>query len=411
MFQINEKNQKIVNTKLKIPESEFNTQFICNPKNSDEIHQNILRRKGIGDIDRVLELSRKLKDENTSKELLKELALIPNSTDEKIIDYPAEGKVIKICNSAPIFDFKAKTFSELASSLKLVRMEDLGPVVGDKSYILIGDLAQLEEALIHYTLHKLSRFGFKLISVPDILPKEVIERCGLSVHGQRTLVYSLSDGYGDDLSLSGTAEMSLASKLINSKISHKELPLKLAAVSRCFRAEISNNFDEPGIYRVHQFTKVEMFVCTDEKESTKMLNNLVEIQENLFNHLGLNFKIIDMASHELGAPANRKFDIEGWYPGKKVFGELSSSSNCTDYQSRRLNIKYQTESNELKFVHTLNGTACAIPRMLMAICEMFQTKEGNIKIPKLLVPFMDGKTEITKQNIADMRVYKFKSRK
>lgn len=410
-FQINEINKKIINNKLKIPEAEFNTDYICNPANRDIIYNNIVKRKGVGNIDRVLELSNNLNDENTMKEFNNEISKIPNTTDPIIFDYPDEGKIIKSCNNIPNYDFVPKTFDELSKNLKLVRMDEMGPVAGDKSYILIGDLAQLEEALIQYTIRKLMKFGFQLISVPDILPTKVIEKCGLNISGERNFIYSLTDNYGDDLSLSGTAEMSLASKLINSIIPHEELPIKLAAVSRCFRAEISNNIDEPSIYRVHQFTKVEMFVCTDEKNSCNMLNNLVDIQENLFNDLQLNFKIIDMASHELGAPANRKFDIEGWYPGKKNFGELSSSSNCTDYQSRRLNIKYKNNhSNDLKFVHTLNGTACAVPRMLMAICETFQTKEGNIKIPQLLVPFMNGKTEITKQHIADMRIYKSKSK-
>ncbi|KAF7994711.1 hypothetical protein HCN44_004183 [Aphidius gifuensis] len=408
--QINEINKKIINTKLKIPEAEFNTEFICNPANRDIINHNIVKRKGVGNIDRVLELSKNANDENSVKELHKEISKIPNTTDPKVFDYPDEGKIIKSCNVPGDFDFEPKTFDELSKSLKLVRMDELGPVAGDKSYILIGDLAQLEEALIQYTISRLMKFGFQLISVPDILPTKVIERCGLNISGERNFIYSLTDNYGDDLSLSGTAEMSLASKLIDSIIPHEELPLKLAAVSRCFRAEISNNIDEPSIYRVHQFTKVEMFICTDEKNSCDMLDNLVEIQENLFKDLGLSFNIIDMASHELGAPANRKFDIEGWYSGKKGFGELSSTSNCTDYQSRRLNIKYKND-NELKFVHTLNGTACAVPRMLMAICETYQTKEGNIKIPQLLIPFMNGKSEITKQNIADMRIYKSKSKK
>ncbi|KAH0555239.1 hypothetical protein KQX54_016323 [Cotesia glomerata] len=155
-----------------------------------------------------------------------------------------------------------------------------------------------------------------------------------------------------------------------------------------------------------------MFACTSEDKSSKFLEELLEIQENIFQDLGLGFKIIDMPSHELGAPAYRKIDIEGWLPGKNAYGELSSCSNCTDFQSRRLNIKYKdnNNNNEAKYVHTLNGTACAVPRTLIAICETHQLNNGNIEVPEVLVPFMNGKKIIETQNVGEMRTYKFKSR-
>ncbi|XP_015119122.1 serine--tRNA ligase, chloroplastic/mitochondrial [Diachasma alloeum] len=413
-FVRNRKEPRIISSsKLSIPETNFNTDLLCDSKNREAIAMNIKCRKGIGDVDKILQLSTNNstvdKMERTI-ELAKELNKIPNFTFPKVLEYGNEGKIIKECTKySTRHDFKQKTFIELAKSLKLLRMEDLGPIAGDKSYILLGDVAQLEEALIQYSIRRLMHNGFKLISVPDVLPTQVIEKCGMIVDGERTLIYSLDDLYGDDLSLSGTAEMALATKLINSNIDFENnLPLKLAAVSRCFRAEISNSAEEQGIYRVHQFTKVEMFACTKECESDNIFKELTEIQERLFTELELPFKIIDMPSHDLGAPAYRKFDIEGWLPGREAFGELSSCSNCTDYQSRRLNIKYRTVNGESKYVHTLNGTACAIPRTIIAICENFQTKDGKIQIPEKLVPFMNGKNVIEKQKIADMRDYKYK---
>ncbi|XP_044581055.1 serine--tRNA ligase, mitochondrial, partial [Cotesia glomerata] len=392
---------------IKIPAPDLDTSYICDPKNRLSIANNISHRKGVGDIDKVLKLS---SDPSKQDEFLKELSKIPNRTDPRVLEYGDQGKVLKE-TSTRSYNFKPKSFMDLVKNLKLIRIENLGPVSGPKSYILLGDLAQMEEALVQFSVRKLLKQGFKLVSVPDILPTTVIERCGMVMDGEHHLIYTLNKAYGD-VCLSGTAEMALAMKMMNKVIDGDSLPVKLAAVSRCFRAEASNNVEEAGIYRVHQFTKVEMFACTSEDKSSKFLEELLEIQENIFQDLGLGFKIIDMPSHELGAPAYRKIDIEGWLPGKNAYGELSSCSNCTDFQSRRLNIKYKdnNNNNEAKYVHTLNGTACAVPRTLIAICETHQLNNGNIEVPEVLVPFMNGKKIIETQNVGEMRTYKFKSR-
>lgn len=189
--------------------------------------------------------------------------------------------------------------------------------------------------------------------------------------------------------------MALAGYFAGSKLKPDQLPVKVTAVSRCFRAETSKLQEERGIYRVHQFTKVEMFSVCRPSESHAMLEEFREIETNLFLNLGLHFKLLDMPPHELGAPAYRKYDIEAWMPGRKQWGEISSCSNCTDYQARRLNIKVDDTD---EFAHTVNGTACAIPRMLIAIVETFQHKDGYIEIPKVLQKFM--KTEkIVKQKV------------
>ncbi|KAL0120717.1 hypothetical protein PUN28_008410 [Cardiocondyla obscurior] len=389
------------------PEPEYNTDFLYNPANRDAIFNNIKRRKGIGDIDKILQYA-----QNPEKQdlLQQELSKIPNCTHPLVIDCGDKPKLLKECGKKPEFDFEPQEFAEIASNLKAIRTRTLGPVSGQKSYILIGDLAELEEALIQYALKKLLKNGFKLLSVPDIIPTKIIERCGLIVNDGHTLIYNLDSHYGDNYSLSGTAEMSLAGKLINTVLSYDTLPMKLAAVSRCYRAEGSGAVDERGIYRVHQFTKVEMFVCSEPSQSEEVFQNLQDIQEELFSSLGLHFQILDMPPVELGSPAYRKCDVEGWMPGRKLYGELSSCSNCTDYQSRRLNIKYKTKDGNVKHVHTLNGTACAIPRMLITLCETYQTRHHRITVPNNLVPLMNGKTLIKKQPIADMRPYKYKQK-
>ncbi|XP_043260842.1 serine--tRNA ligase, mitochondrial [Colletes gigas] len=399
--------QSDVNTIQQIPEPEYNIEFLCNPSNRDIILNNIIKRKGIGNIDKVLEYSQKPK---LKESFLYELSKIPNQTDPTILSYGNEPQVLKKCGCKPEFDFELQEFLPLVKKLKLLRNEALGPLVGQRGYIFVGDLAELEEALVHYTVNELVKHGFKLVSVPDIIPTKVIERCGLISDNERTLVYTLNSSYGDNYSLSGTSEMALAYKIMNTTFSIDDLPLKLAAVSRCFRAETSSTINERGIYRVHQFTKVEMFVCSEQEKSMEEFQNLQAIQENLFSSLNLHFKIIDMPPCDLGAPAYRKVDMEGWMPGRQLYGELSSCSNCTDYQSRRLSIKYKARNGEVLHVHTLNGTACAIPRMLIALCETHQTKHARIKIPEILIPYMRGKTLIRKQPVAAMRIYKYKQK-
>ncbi|KZC10039.1 PREDICTED: serine--tRNA ligase, mitochondrial [Dufourea novaeangliae] len=396
-----------VNSVQQMPQPEYNINFLCNPSNRNVIRNNIIARKGIGNIDKVLELSQK---PELKESFLHELNKIPNQTDPTVLSYGNEPRVLQKCGYKPEFDFEPKEFSELVTKLKLLKTQSLGPLIGQRGYIFVGDLAELEEALVHYTIKQLMNYGFKLISVPDIIPTKVIERCGLISDNGRTLVYTLNPSYGDDYSLSGTAEMSLAYKVMNSTFCSAELPLKLAAVSRCFRAETSRMAEERGIYRVHQFTKVEMFVCSVQEKSVEQFQELQEIQQNLFSSVNLHFQIVDMPPHDLGAPAYRKVDMEGWMPGRKLYGELSSCSNCTDYQSRRLNIKYKMQNGDILYAHTLNGTACAIPRMLIAICETHQTKHARIRVPEVLVPYMKEKVLIRKQPVADMRMYKYKQK-
>lgn len=197
--------------------------------------------------------------------------------------------------------------------------------------------------------------------------------------------------------------MALAGYFAGFKLKADKLPVKVTAVSRCFRAETSALQDEKGIYRVHQFTKVEMFSVCRPTESTAMLDEFREIETNLFKNLGLHFKLLDMPPHELGAPAYRKYDIEAWMPGRKMWGEISSCSNCTDYQARRLNI---TVDDTGEFAHTINGTACAIPRMLIAIIENFQREDGSIIIPEPLRPFMRIEKIVKRKILPELKLVK-----
>ncbi|XP_026327116.1 serine--tRNA ligase, mitochondrial isoform X2 [Hyposmocoma kahamanoa] len=397
---------------------DIDVDYYCNEQNSEEIKQNIARRKGIGDLQKVLEMYNIYKQTSVTdskydimkRRFYKELSSLPNKTHPSVRDYEEEPRLVHELNDKR--DYGSHTpleFSEITRRLNLMRTDKLGQTCGHKSYYFLGELAELEEALIKYSVSALLNKGFELVSVPDILPSSILESCGMTVNRDRTQIYSLDPlHHGPDLYLSGTAEMSLAGLLMNTLHAKSLLPLKLTAVSRCYRAETSSVLEERGIYRVHQFTKVEMFAVTTPDQSEEMLEYLRETEEELFTPLGIHMRVLDMPPHELGAPAYRKYDIEAWMPGRRNFGEISSCSNCTDYQSRRLHIKY-THNNATKYVHTLNGTACAVPRMLIALLETHQDPKGKISIPKALQPFMNRKKFMSKNSsVPDLKLSKIK---
>ena len=188
--------------------------------------------------------------------------------------------------------------------------------------------------------------------------------------------------------------MALAYYYSNKVYKPEDLPIRCAAVSRCYRAEASSIFEERGIYRVHQFNKVEMFSICLPSQSEQVHKEFLSLQTELLTNLGVHFKVLDMPPNELGSAAFRKFDIEAWMPGRGMYGEVSSCSNCTDYQSRRLHIKY---GNEDDFVHTVNGTACAAPRLLITLIETFQSDDKTVKIPEILKQFLFNSDPIGRQ--------------
>jgi len=410
-------------SKVSIPEPEFDWEYLGDSKNHAEIQKNIVNRKGVGNIkelEGVLGNISSLKKSNESTSELwkkaKELAAeIPNRThplspigDEDENETIASG----IINPRPKFDFKPHNILELGSYLDGLRVDNVGHVCGPRSYYFMNDFARLEQALVSYTVSRLKKHGFSLLSVPDMLNPQVIEGCGFKANDHQ--VYKVSVPGDDDVCLSGTGEIGLAGYLMNKRLTQEEMPCRLMTVSRCFRAEASEAQSDMGIYRVHQFTKVEMFVlvANEMNASEQMFEEMVAIQTNMFKDLGIHFRILNMSSGELGAPAYRKFDMEALMPAhvdEGYWGEISSTSNCTDYQSRRLNIKYTDGGGNLKHVHTLNGTACAVPRMMIALLETHQKKEPgrrgavSVTLPVALQPFMQGQEKIVAQKPLKMK--------
>jgi len=258
---------------------------------------------------------------------------------------------------------------------------------GDKSYYLRGSMAKLEQKLIRYVCRKLLAKGFRQMAVPDVLSREVLRRCGVPLLDTRTMVYSLDtphDNADSQLCLSGTAEMGFGLWLQGRRFTLDQLPLRLFAVSRCYRAETSKV--EPGIFRVHNFSKVEMYGVTAAGESARLYQEFVEVQKEILQELGLTARVLLMPPCELGNPAHAKTDIEAWLPGRGTWGELTSASDCTNYQSGRLGAAYVDERGTERLVNTVNGTGVAVPRTIIALCETHQQSGGRkaLRLPQVL---------------------------
>jgi len=250
----------------------------------------------------------------------------------------------------------------------------------------------LELALQRYALDVLAAEGFTLTTTPDLARNEILEGIGFIPRGPETQIYSIEQ---TDLSLVATAEITLGGMLAGQVLDADQLPLKICGISHCFRTEAgAHGRQTRGLFRVHQFTKVEMFAFTLPDASDATLEYLRSVECRIFDGLGIPYRVIDTASGDLGGPAYRKYDLEAWMPGRGEFGEVTSTSNCTDYQARRLNIRYRVKGEKgTHFVHTLNGTAIAVSRALVAILENYQQPDGSVVIPEVLRPVV-GKDRI-----------------
>jgi len=289
-------------------------------------------------------------------------------------------------------DFEPKDHETLMLDLDLIDFERGAKVSGAKFYFIKNDLVRLNQALLNYGMDIAAKHGFVIMETPDLARDSILSGIGFNPHGPETQVYSIENS---DLSLIGTAEITMGGYHANEVLDLSKGPKKYAAISHCFRTEAgSYGRESKGLYRVHQFTKLEMFVYCKPEESDDMHREILEIEKEIVSGLELPYRVIDTASGDLGGPAYRKFDIEAWMAMKNNYGEITSTSNCTDYQSRRLNIKYRQKDGDAEFVHTLNGTAIVSSRFPIAIIENFQTKEGTIKIPQALQKYMNGSKEI-----------------
>jgi len=332
------------------------------------------------------------------------LMAVPNLTHEqvKVSANEADNPVLEKYLEPTKFNFPPLDHVELAEALDLIDFDHATKVSGAKFYYLKNELAFLEFALIQYALEILIKHGFTPFITPDLAKREVLEGLGFNPRGESTQVYNIENS---DLCLIGTAEITLGGLHQNEVLTLESLPRKYVAVSHCFRTEAgSYSKFSKGIFRVHQFTKIEMFQYVKPEEAESAHQELLKIEKEIWQGLKIPFQVIDHCTADLGAPSIRTFDLEAWMPGKPssdgtqgAYAEVTSTSNCTDYQARGLNIKYQKENGEKDFVYTLNGTAIAITRCLIAILENYQQKDGSVKIPKALRKYLPRSLKLIKK--------------
>jgi len=284
--------------------------------------------------------------------------------------------------------YKPLDHVELAEKFDLIDFEGGARVAGAGFYFLKNEAVLLDLALEQYAINKLVKRGFTPMLTPDLAKNDVLQGTGYIPRGNETQIYSIEN---TDLSLIATAEITLGGILANQTVDSSELPLKFCGVSHCFRTEAgAAGRASRGLYRVHQFSKVEMFVFCLPEQSDAFHQELLSIEREIFDGLEIPYRVVDTATGDLGGPAYRKYDIEAWMPGRNAYGEVTSTSNCTDYQARRLNARYKVKGEKgTNFVHTLNGTAVAISRALLAVLELGQREDGTIVVPKALRPYVD----------------------
>lgn len=327
--------------------------------------------------------------EEVEARLVEEARKIPNMAhpDAPVGKEDKDNLEVKRVGEPTKFDFEPKDHVQLGQELDIIDFDAGTKVSGTKFYYLKNQGVILEWALVRYVLDILMKKGFTLFETPDVAKTEILEGIGFNPRGAESNVYTIE---GEGTCLIGTAEITLGGYYSGEVLDKKDLPMFLAGVSHCFRREAgaAGQFSK-GLYRVHQFTKVEMFAYCLPEDSDKVHEQLRLIEEEIFSGLGIPFRVVDTCTGDLGAPAYRKWDLEAWMPGRNggEWGEVTSTSNCTDYQARRLNIKFKDDDGKNKFVHMLNGTAVACSRGLIAIIENFQQKDGTIKVPQALVPY------------------------
>jgi seryl-tRNA synthetase len=370
-------------------------------RSANEVSKSIGTAKDAAEREARKEQGRRLRDakEQAQRELdavLVEMdeirAAIPNMTHP---DAPTGGahdsrEVGRGKTPVPTFDFSPRDHVEVAEQLDLVDLDGGARVAGHGFYFLKNEAVLLELALQRFALDILLQEGFTPTITPDLARQEILRGIGFIPRGPERQVYNIEE---TDLSLVATAEITLGGLYADQVLEAEQLPVKVCGVSHCFRTEAgAHGRATRGLYRVHQFTKVEMFAFTADDESDAMLEYLRGVECRIFDSLGIPYRVIDTASGDLGGPAYRKYDLEAWMPGRGEsgeWGEVTSTSNCTDYQARRLSIRYRVKGEKgTRLVHTLNGTAVAVSRALVAILENYQQADGSVVVPQVLRPWV-----------------------
>lgn len=360
-------------------------QEISQKKKAGEDTSNILKEmKKVSEMLAQLE-QRQIENEQKYRQLA---FTIPNIIDKSVPigkDESANAEVRKWGN-IPKFDFSIKDHIDISESLDLVDLQRAAKVAGARFYYLKNGLVKLNQALIHFALDFLSGKNYSLVQPPYMIKKESMEGAVITDDFE-DVIYKIQD---EDLYMIGTSEHAMAAMHSREILEGKNMPLRYAGVSPCFRKEAgAHGRDQKGIFRVHQFEKIEQFVFSRPEDSWKEHERMLQIAEEFYQKLDIPYRVMLLSSGDMGKISAKTYDIEAWMAGQNAYREIVSCSNCLEYQARRLKIRFRDKTNEqTQYVHTLNSTLVATSRVLVSIMENFQTKDGHIKIPKVLQKYM-----------------------
>jgi seryl-tRNA synthetase len=359
-----------------------------------------------------IDSARKIKQEY--KNLVEELRITEDSFHEKMMLVPNvysedtpiglsdnDNKEISRVGEPPVFNFKVKDHIEIGKKLNLIDIETGSKVSGFRGYYLKNEAVLMSLGLTWYAINKMKEKGFSLMIAPTILKEFALYGSGHFPFGKEEVYQIANPGRissedKEKVYLAGTSEPSLMAYYSNSVLKKEELPIKCCSFSTCYRSEVgSYGKDTKGLYRVHEFMKVEQIIlCEDSIEkSNKHLEEMRKISEEILEELKLPYRVIQICSGDMGAGKYKMYDIETWMPSRNDYGETHSDSSLTDWQTRRLNIKYQNEKGEKNFPYSLNNTVIASPRILISILENYQQEDGSVKVPDVLQKYV-GKEEV-----------------
>lgn len=344
------------------------------------------------DIAKKMDELKEKQDNKEADELYQILIRLPNIMQEDTPDGGEENnKVVETWGEKTRFDFEPKPHYDLGVELGMMDFEQAAYLFGSRSTILFSDLAKLERAISNYALDFAAKYGYVETSMPPLVKDVAMFGTGQLPKFENT--FKTTDG----LYLAGTSEIMMTNWIANKIVKEEELPMRFTAYTSCFRSEAgSAGKDVRGMLRQFHFKKVEMVSITTPEKSKEEHQRMVQIESELLKELKIPFQTLILACGDTGISSSKTFDHEGWMPGQQKYRELMSCSNCLDYQARRMNGKFRDKSGKVRFCHTLNGTLVAIGRIIIAIMENFQQKDGSIKIPDVLVPYMNGQEIIKK---------------
>jgi seryl-tRNA synthetase len=376
---------------LKHKRNVVSEQIAVKKKNKEDASSAISEMKLIAD--RISALDAEI--EHAEKRYQELMLMLPNLIHESVPEGKGENDNVEVrrWGEPRKFGFKAKDHIELGMSLDLIDLDRAAKVSGARFYFLKGDLVKMNHALIQFALDFLRKKNYTLIQTPYMINRKAMEGAVmLSDFGD--VIYKIED---DDLYMIGTSEHAMIAMHMDEIFDAKQLSIRYAGVSPCFRKEAgAHGRDTKGIFRVHQFEKVEQLVFANPENSWVEHERMIQNAEEFFKLLGIPYRIVLLCTADLGKISAKTYDLEVWMPGQNAYREVVSCSNCLDYQARRLGVKYRDKPNEeSKFVHTLNSTLVATERTLVAILENYQTEKGTVAVPEVLHQYMDGVKEIS----------------